>query len=236
MSRHSFGKGRSRQNDPSHVDGPTNFVAPQQLVEVPTADCTAVEPNHATDQQLGGKAKQKRRLNVIRVRPGETGPLWADVAGFKPVAGVPKSRAECPDTSKGPCCFVRCRMHLYRVDGGDRPGRPGLSSVPRDAQGRTLSAIGDVGGKPAPTTLDAAAWLRWDSARPSCALQIAEMTAARHEEMSNAELGELFGDYRTTAARITKRALRSFIAKGGTLEGLRALIEQERERAMKGKL
>jgi len=71
---------------------------------------------------------------------------------FLPVTGTPGTRADCPDTSKQHCPYLRCRWHLSRLDASDRAGRPGLSSVPRDARGWTLPVEGDMGEKRAGTT------------------------------------------------------------------------------------
>lgn len=41
-----------------------------------------------------------------------------------PVVGpMPATRQDCPDTSKAPCPFVRCRHNLATEAGVDRPGR-----------------------------------------------------------------------------------------------------------------
>ena len=73
---------------------------------------------------------------------------------FLPVVGVPKTRAECPDTAVQPCCYLRCKFHLHRVDADTRAGRPGLSHVPRDARGWTLPVEGRAGEERAGTTAE----------------------------------------------------------------------------------
>ena len=40
---------------------------------------------------------------------------------FQPVAGVPATRADCPEAR--PCVHARCRFHLWLVSGETRPGR-----------------------------------------------------------------------------------------------------------------
>ena len=77
---------------------------------------------------------------------------------FKPVAGVPGTRAQCPDTSTAHCPHVRCKWHLFLETGEHRAGRPGLANVPRDARGLTLPSAGAAGQQRPGTTLRPA-WL-----------------------------------------------------------------------------
>jgi hypothetical protein len=77
---------------------------------------------------------------------------------FMPQAGVPKTRADCPDTTQKPCPHVRCRYHLFLEDAEHRAGRPGLAAVPRDERGLTISKTGDLGDAGPGTSL-AARWL-----------------------------------------------------------------------------
>jgi hypothetical protein len=97
-------------------------------------------------------SKARRRLPVIQ-------PTLIDESGYRPVAGVPRTRGECPDTKLGPCVWVRCRYHLFREDAETRAGRPGLASVPRDEKGLTISQPGDA-GKERPGTTLRPAWLK----------------------------------------------------------------------------
>lgn len=62
---------------------------------------------------------------------------------FLPLAGVPKTRADCPPSSEY-CRHIRCRYHLAMVDAEHRAGRPGVQLVPRDERGLTVSAPGDA--------------------------------------------------------------------------------------------
>jgi hypothetical protein len=113
---------------------------------------------------------------------------------------VPDTRGDCPTVK--PCPHVRCRYHLWRIDGGEngtRPGRPGIASVPRDASGLTLRVEGDLGGERPGTTLEAR-WLETPVA-PSCALD----EAARAH--SNAEVGYRINRHRTMAGRDVPKAI-----------------------------
>lgn len=113
---------------------------------------------------------------------------------------VPDTRGDCP--TQKPCPHVRCRYHLWRVDGGEdgtRAGRPGLAAVPRNAAGLTLSAPGPIDGERPGTTLESR-WLE-SPVPPSCALD--EATRPR----TNGEAGACTGRHRTLVAREVKRAL-----------------------------
>lgn len=101
--------------------------------------------------KLSRKAHKKRyRLPVVQPQ------LIAD-KGFTPVAGVPKTRAECP--TERPCPHVCCKYHLFMEDADNRAGRPGLSSVPRDERGLTIAVPGNIGNERPGTTLRPA-WLK----------------------------------------------------------------------------
>lgn len=102
--------------------------------------------------KISRQASKRRRLPVLQPS------LLAD-SGFTPREGVPKTRADCPDTSKAPCDRVRCRYHLFLEDAEHRAGRPGLSSVRRDERGLTTSQPGDAGDARPGTTLRPG-WLR----------------------------------------------------------------------------
>lgn len=79
-------------------------------------------------------SKQRRRLPVLQPQ------LVADA--FTPRTDIPATRADCPT---GYCPHLRCRWHLALEDAEHRAGRPGLSSVPRDARGLTISQPGHAG-------------------------------------------------------------------------------------------
>jgi len=66
---------------------------------------------------------------------------------------VPATRADCP--TERPCGHVRCRFHLWRVDGHDRRGR-------RTADGKH------------PATTLRPAWADWP-VPPSCTLDLVEL-------------------------------------------------------------
>lgn len=149
-----------------------------------------------------------------------------------PDSDVPRTRGACPVVR--PCPHVHCRYHLFREDGNDRPGRPGLASVPRDASGKTLPIVGDAGQQRAPTTLRPV-WLLSDEDRlagvepphnaPSCALD------GREKPQENAEVGEQYGKHRTKVGRDVRKALEHAkrvaaelgISEGDLLLGLKEL-------------
>lgn len=109
---------------------------------------------------------------------------------------VPDTRGDCP--TQKPCPHVRCRYHLWRVDGGEdgtRAGRPGLSAVPRNKQGLTLRVLGDVDGSRPGTTLEPR-WLE-SPVPPSCALDCVD-AQGKH---SNDQIGKAINRHRTLAAR-----------------------------------
>jgi hypothetical protein len=144
------------------------------------------------------KAKVKRvALTVLDHRE----PVWM------PSEGIPSSRAECPDTSRKMCPFVKCREHLLRLDGGSdgdgyRAGRPGLSRVTRAARGRTLSETGHAGDERAPTTLEPH-WIGPDGEFrfvETCTLNAIK----RHGgAMSNDQVGALMHRHRTLIGKLT---------------------------------
>lgn len=121
----------------------------------------AAQSDHQLNLPLGGSpsastnlvrttrtANRKVRLPVLEPD------LVEDIRPFTPKAGVPKTRKDCPtDRHTRGCEYVKCRAHLWRIDSQDRAGRPSLGSVPRDEQGHTISAPGDLGEQFAETTL-----------------------------------------------------------------------------------
>ena len=136
---------------------------------------------------------------------------------------VPDTRGDCP--TQKPCPHVKCRYHLWRVDGGEdgtRAGRPGLSAVPRDSRGLTIRTPGELDGDRPGTTLEAR-WLE-TPVPPSCALDEAERTH------TNDEVGYRVNRHRTLVARDCKKGLdngdhnarRMGMSKGDFPAGLRA--------------
>lgn len=103
------------------------------------------DPDTSPSMVKTTRRANKRRLPVLQ----PVLPIEDD--GFVPVAGVPRTRAECP--KERPCPRVMCEWHLWRVDAENRAGRPGLASVPRDEQGRTIAVDGDAGEARPGTTL-----------------------------------------------------------------------------------
>jgi hypothetical protein len=189
-----------------------------------------LETAHVVDVRLGGERRRYEIAERAKQRAARRSlPLVADLHGFEPtLEAPPRTRGECPDTGQRPCPFVRCRHHLYRDD--EPAGRPGLANVPRGPKGQTVRVEGDMAnGKRSPPQLDASAWVTLKP-RPSCALVVAEQVARRADLMGNNELGDLLGKHRTLIARTWQRAIRKFIAAGGTLEGLELLRQQEMER------
>lgn len=172
---------------------------------------------------------------------GERDRLWREIEDYLPVDirlsdgrlmrlygderyPVPLTYGDCP--VKRPCGFVRCRMHLWRVDGGEngtRAGRPGLSALPRNKQGLTLRVLGELSGERPGTTLEPR-WLE-SPVPPSCALD--ETT----RPLTNEEAAKRLGRHRTLVARENKGALEHAIeiAEGmgmtseDLLKGLREL-------------
>ena len=120
-------------------------------------------------------------------------------------SAVPYSRGDCP--TEKPCPHVRCRYHLWRVDGGEngtRAGRPGLAAVPRNESGLTISVSGKIEGKRAGTTLEAR-WLETPVPQ-SCALD-----AADGGELTNEQAGAVVGRHRTLIGREVPKAKRRMV-------------------------
>ena len=137
--------------------------------------------------------EQEWNAGIVQIRLSDGRLMYLDDA-------VPDTRGDCP--TEKPCPHVRCRYHLWRVDGGEdgtRAGRPGLSAVPRNKQGLTLRVLGGLDGERPGTTLEAR-WLE-TPVPPSCALD--ESDKGPH---SNEEVGYCVNRHRTLAARDTKRA------------------------------
>jgi hypothetical protein len=171
------------------------------------------------EAQLEAKRREQEALAKL--------PLVADLAGIEFTTKVPRTRSECPDVSVKPCGAVFCKFNLLRQD--EPPGRPNLADVPRaEGTGHTQRVKGDLGDGTHrnPPRLDATAWVTLRP-RPSCALALADEAARRGEGLTNSELGVAIGGrHRTLAARIADRAIRSFKAAGGDVEGLRQLAEE----------
>lgn len=114
-----------------------------------------------TDHQLGfawgGSGEPAHRKTSARQNrrplPASTqGALPLVSRRFLPVAGVPRTRAECPPERH--CPHIRCRHHLFLEDADTRAGRPGLRSVQRDERGWTTSQPGEAGKDRAGTTVN----------------------------------------------------------------------------------
>ncbi len=112
---------------------------------------------------------------------------------------TPDTRAECPDTSTRCCPYLRCRHHLGRIEGEERPGRYRAS-------------------------LDATYRLEvLRSEQPSCALDIVE---AHPAGMSSAEVAPYLKLGKRRVEMLVKRALEKLRAAGadvGDIEAMEAL-------------
>ncbi|HEY1554850.1 MAG TPA: hypothetical protein VGF94_08450 [Kofleriaceae bacterium] len=117
------------------------------------------------------RAEPRRSSALAIVRD----PTWMPCAGL-PAGG----RVACRGGER-PCRFVRCKWHLWMVDGRDRVGHSGAGRTTRS--GFTEQPIGS-------TLLPR--WLE-TPVPPSCALDIVEHVAATGEKLSNARLAELLG-------------------------------------------
>ncbi len=149
------------------------------------------------DEWLSERVEIERQRNewdagIVQIRLSDGRMMHLDDA-------VPDTRGDCP--TQKPCPHVRCRYHLWRVDGGEdgtRAGRPGLGSVPRSKSGLTLSTPGKIDGPRAGTTLEPR-WLETPVPQ-SCALDAAEA------ELSNEQAGDALGRHRTLIAREGRKA------------------------------
>jgi hypothetical protein len=143
---------------------------------------------------------------VVQIRLSDDSLMYLDDA-------VPDTRGDCP--TQKPCPHVRCRYHLWRTDACDRPGRPGLAQVPRDAHGLTVSTPGELGEERAGTTLEAR-WLE-TPVPPSCALDEVD----RHKRpMGNIEVAAAQGRHRTLSGRIVNDALESAKRNAAAMFGM----------------
>jgi hypothetical protein len=114
--------------------------------------------HHQLDLQLSGDAKP--RMVKTTAKANKRGgariasiPLPIKERRFLPVVvGEKWTRAECP--TQRPCPRIRCRQHLFLQDAEHRAGRPGLSSVPRNARGLTIAVEGPLGDQRPGTTVD----------------------------------------------------------------------------------
>lgn len=128
------------------------------------------DKDHQLDWLAGGALQPARvTAKAANRKPSRTPPKPAPSLPLKekrflPVVGVPKTRGDCPDTTHQACPFVLCRAHLWRVDGCDRAGRPGLANVPRDERGHTLATPGQAGEQRPGTTL----WPAWLELERTC--------------------------------------------------------------------
>jgi hypothetical protein len=136
----------------------------------------------------------EQRSRYVRYRAGR---LLCST--FDPVDTVPETRAQCPaDREHTGCPHVRCRYHLWTVPVA---GRPGLADVPRNAQGRTISAPGQIEPHTERLRLEPR-WLEPGVMPASCALDVAERGRG-----GNQRVGHAAGRHRTLVAREIKSAL-----------------------------
>lgn len=109
---------------------------------------TATKPNaYVGTMPIGrdGKPQVHHRPKALRV----LNPRWVDESwidswppfvppGWFPRLDVPATRADCPpDRATFPCQHVRCRHHLWLVEGCERPGRR-TAQVQREGDGRFM--------------------------------------------------------------------------------------------------
>lgn len=100
---------------------------------------------------------------------------------------VPATRSECP--TQRPCPHVKCKWHLWLIDGRDRPGRRFLGRHPAS----TLRPV----------------WLEWPLP-PSCGAEIIEI--ASREEWTRAQIAAACGisvDALVLALQVVKAKLRA---------------------------
>jgi len=120
---------------------------------------------------------------------------------FRPRNDVPATRGDCRYGPR-PCPHVRCRQHLWRDDGEERPGN-------RVA----------MRGEP-PTTL-AARWLLYPL-QESCALDIAERVERGDREYTVQEIAALMGISVSRLHDIRRAALEKLRALGINIVDLEA--------------
>lgn len=114
---------------------------------------------------------------------------------------VPSSRAECVDGPR-PCPHIKCRWHLWLVEGHDRRGRPPKKRPPES----TLRPV----------------WLEWPLP-PSCALDVAEAmlpgNTKASEDHSTTQIGLYLGIGREQVRLIIRRAVEKLAAHRKALGG-----------------
>jgi hypothetical protein len=128
---------------------------------------------------LEGQRSKKGRVTQLRVVQERCGT-------FEPVAGLPAGgRAECK-TGPRPCPYVRCKHHLWLLEGRDRAGRRGR-------------------GTPPGTTLEP----RWLDPEPcdSCELDVSDRAGELGETLSITAIGKAMGRDDSTVALLIERAL-----------------------------
>jgi hypothetical protein len=148
--------------------------------------------HHQLDLQLSGdatarmvkasRAANKRRGEAISIALG----LPLKERYFLPLAGVPKTRGDCPPPSEY-CRYIRCRYHLAMIDAEHRAGRPGLASVPRDARGLTVPVLGDLGGERPGTSFDP----RWLELERACKVSMEKDSDGKMVGLTAVHEGEL---------------------------------------------
>lgn len=124
-----------------------------------------LEPDHAQESQLGGL------------------PPFVP-AGWVPRLDVPATRADCPkDRARIPCRHVRCRHHLWLVEGRERPGRRTAQAQRGDGSGQFAP------GPPTGTPIELQSILRIASPE-SCGLDVIERNP---DGLKYKEIGPLLG-------------------------------------------
>lgn len=124
-------------------------------------------------------------------------------------AGLPPGgRAECKDGPR-PCQYIRCKWHLWLVEGADRPGRRHEGRSPATAiRNDVLEAVA-----------------RGEQLPPSCALDVAERKAtARDVGMTIEDTAAALGVEHSILHAIQARALAKLRAIGATLEELQLAL------------
>lgn len=158
------------------------------------------QPGHVVAEQLGGLTRKERQgLRIGAECQTSSDPLEAKAGTFDPDDKVPRRWADC-DPSAGHCRHVRCRYHLWRVDGADRAGRR-------------------HGGRNPPTTLRAE-WLVAEPA-PSCALAQAEL-----REHTSREIAAMLGVSKRAVEYLAKEAIEKLRLAGADPDIVNAMASE----------
>lgn len=136
-----------------------------------------------------GYSKKRGRKIALRVVQERCGSFDAATAQ------VPATRGDCVSGPR-PCPHVRCKHHLWLVEGDDRAGRQ-RERIAHELEPRWLD----------PATTD------------SCALDVADRVESRGEVASIAEIGEALGRDDSSVWLVLRAALAKVRAAGMRLEG-----------------